>query len=256
MPRFLVAALVGVFAGLSSGLFGIGGGLVFVPGLVLLLGFPQHRAHATSSVAVIGTAAVGAVRFFSGGAADVRAGSLLAAGAILGALIGATLMGRVPSTKLKALFAVVALVAAVRLALGASDGGGTLTRLDVDAATVAAIVLLGAATGTLVSMLGLGGGLVYVPTLTLIFGLEQHISQGTSLVAIVPTQVAAAIVHHRAYRVDLAVAAVMGGGGMVGALIGAHVAFSLSAGALKVLFSALLILAAILQVLKREDVDR
>ncbi|HDK44700.1 MAG TPA: sulfite exporter TauE/SafE family protein, partial [Actinobacteria bacterium] len=44
MSRTLLAALVGITAGVTSGLFGIGGGLVFVPGLVLILGFEQHRA--------------------------------------------------------------------------------------------------------------------------------------------------------------------------------------------------------------------
>ncbi|NIA24556.1 MAG: TSUP family transporter [Gammaproteobacteria bacterium] len=251
MSQTIVAALIGITAGVVSGLFGIGGGLVFVPGLVLILGFEQHRAHATSSAAVVVTATTGAIRFFDGGAADLRSGGLLACGAILGALVGATLMGKVPSKRLKALFALVAAVAAIRLTLGGLGTSVGVDHIETTLGTMIGIVLLGMATGTLMSMLGLGGGLVYVPILALVFGLEQHIAQGTSLVAIVPTAASAAIVHYRAHRVDLPIALILGTGSIVGVLLGALLAFSLAGSTLQFLFSGLLVLAAGLQLFRK-----
>jgi uncharacterized membrane protein YfcA len=244
MPRPLAATLIGVVGGIASGLFGIGGGLVFVPGMVILLHMEQHRAHATSAFAVVMTSTVGAIRFIGGGAADVPVGLLLAAGAIAGALIGATSMGRVSSRSLKVLFALVAIGAAVKLTFGTVIDTHP-TELNFELAV--AVVLTGVATGTLMSMLGLGGGLVYVPGLSLLLGFGQHLAQGTSLVAIVPTQVTAALVHLRAGRVDRGLGLLLGGAGILGVLVGAHLAFSLSAPVLRRSFAVLLVAAAVLQ---------
>lgn len=248
MPRLPTAVLIGVVAGITSGLFGIGGGLVFVPGMVLLLHMQQHRAHATSSFAVVITTSVGAVRFIGGGAANVPIGLLLAAGAILGALAGATSMGRVSSRWLKVLFVVVAIAAALKLAFGGTLDGHPS---ELTPGLAIAVILAGAAAGTLASMLGLGGGLVYVPALTFLLGFGQHLAQGTSLVAIVPTQITAAAVHLRAGRVDRAVGLALGLGGILGVLIGAQLAFALSAPVLRRSFAVLLVGAALLQARKR-----
>lgn len=251
MTRTLVAALIGVLAGIASGLFGIGGGLVIVPALVLFLRFEQHRAHATSSAVVAITATTGAIRFFSDGAAELTAGLLLAAGAIVGAYTGATLMGRVPARWLKALFVSISFAAAIRLTIGGLGTPGDLLRVDMTVGTIVGIVLLGAATGALMSLLGLGGGLVYVPILALVLGLEQHTAQGTSLVAIVPTAVTATFVNLRARRVDLTAALAIGAGGVAGVLLGAILAFNLAGSTLQMLFAALLVAAATLQLLRK-----
>lgn len=197
------------------------------------------------------TAGTGAILFFDGGAADLRSGGLLAAGAILGAFAGATVMGKVPSKWLKALFVLVAVIAAIRLALGGLGTVAGLERVEDTVGTMIAIVFLGMATGALMSMLGLGGGLVYVPILALVFGLEQHIAQGTSLVAIVPTAASAAIVHYRAHRVDIPIALVLGAGSIVGVLLGALLAFSLAGPTLQLLFSGLLVVAAGMQLFRK-----
>jgi len=248
MPRLLVAALIGLVGGITSGLFGIGGGLVFVPGMVLLLRLDQHRAHATSSFAVVFTSTAGALRFMGGGSADVAVGLLLATGAIAGAFVGASSMSRISPRWLKALFAFVATTAAVKLFFDTSTDARSV---EFSLGLAIAIVLIGAATGTLVSMLGLGGGLVYVPGLSLILGFGQRLAQGTSLVAIVPTQLTAALVHLKAGRVDRQVGLLLGVAGIIGALIGAHLAFTLSAPVLRRSFAVLLVAAGVLQARNR-----
>jgi len=160
-------------------------------------------------------------------------------------------MGRVPSKWLKAIFVSVAAAAAVRLVLGGFSDGGAIDRIEVTFGTIVGIVLLGGVTGMLMSMLGLGGGLVYVPILALVFGMEQHVAQGTSLVAIVPTAVSATVIHLRANRVDIPLALVVGGGGVAGVLLGALVAFNLAGSTLQLLFAALLVTAAALQFVRK-----
>ena len=78
--------------------------------------------------------------------------------------------------------------------------------------------------GFLSGTIGIGGGLLFVPTMTVGFRISQAVAQGTSLVAIVPTAIVGGITHIREGNVLLAPAVWMGGGGVVGAVIGALVA--------------------------------
>ena len=108
----------GVVAGLSSGLFGIGGGVVMVPLLAIVASFEQHRAHATSLAAGVFLAAAGAAIFGRAGDVDLSTGFLLAAGALLGAPVGARLMHRIPAQPLKIAFGVLLVTVAVVMVLG------------------------------------------------------------------------------------------------------------------------------------------
>lgn len=107
--------VVGFVAGISSGLFGIGGGTVMVPMLVLAASFDQHRAHATSLGAGVFLAAAGGVTYAIAGDVDLVAGGLLAAGALVGAPLGARIMDRVPEARLKVAFGALLVATSVVL---------------------------------------------------------------------------------------------------------------------------------------------
>jgi uncharacterized membrane protein YfcA len=113
----LALAVVGGVAGLLSGLFGVGGGLVMVPALVLLLAMPQHRAHATSLAAIIPIAAVGAAIFGRAESVDILAAALLVAGSLIGVQVGARLMNRLNGERLALLFGGFTLVVALAMLL-------------------------------------------------------------------------------------------------------------------------------------------
>lgn len=102
--RSLVIPSVGLAAGLLSGLFGVGGGIVMVPLLVLVAGLSQHRSHATSLGAILPIAAVGAVTFALDGKIDPYVAGALAAGSLFGAPLGARLMMRISEGWLKVVF--------------------------------------------------------------------------------------------------------------------------------------------------------
>jgi len=108
----------GVIAGLSSGLFGIGGGVVMVPLLAVAASFEQHRAHATSLAAGAFLAAAGAATYASAGEVDVLTAALLAAGALVGAPLGARLMHRIPADRLKVAFGVLLTTVAIVMVVG------------------------------------------------------------------------------------------------------------------------------------------
>lgn len=107
---------IGFAAGMASGLLGIGGGLLFVPGLVLLLGESQLHAEATSLLAIIPVAVVGAARQRSYGNLRLRDGVIIGVLSPLGVLGGVELANAVSNRVLSYMFAVMLVYFAYRLA--------------------------------------------------------------------------------------------------------------------------------------------
>lgn len=109
----ITLAAAGAGAGVLSGLFGVGGGLVMVPALVLLVGMAQHRAHATSLAAIVPIALVGALMFGRADSVNLIAAVLLAGGSLLGVQLGARAMGRLSDERLALVFGGLVVVVAV-----------------------------------------------------------------------------------------------------------------------------------------------
>ena len=108
------AMTLGLVAGFVGGLFGVGGGVVMVPGLVLWLGLEQHRAHATSVATIIAIATAGVIPFAFDGEVRWDHAAWLLVGALAGAYFGARLVARISPVWLARAFVVVALAAALR----------------------------------------------------------------------------------------------------------------------------------------------
>lgn len=115
VPRLLKLALTGTAAGLFSGLFGVGGGTVIVPLLVLWLAYDERVATGTSLVAIVGIAAIATVA--QGAYGNVVVGKALLVGlpAVLGALLGTWLQQRVRTETIGLLFALLMIAVAVDL---------------------------------------------------------------------------------------------------------------------------------------------
>jgi uncharacterized membrane protein YfcA len=118
----VLAALIGFIAGVSSGLLGVGGGVLFVPGLVFVLGLSQISAESTSLLAIIPVAIVGAWRQRGYGNVRLRQGLILGALSPIGVVGGAELANVLPARALELSFAAVQLVFAVGLARRALRG--------------------------------------------------------------------------------------------------------------------------------------
>ena len=151
-------ALVGVAAGFLAGVFGVGGGILIVPGLVLAAHMPQRLAHGTSLAAVIPISLASLVTYAGHGNVDWWAALWLSLGAIGGALIGTRLLHVLPQFTLGVIFAAVLIVSAIRLFIATdADGRGAITL-----ATAIAMIAVGVVTGILAGLLGVGGGVVMV----------------------------------------------------------------------------------------------
>ncbi len=112
-------ALIGVVAGVLAGMLGIGGGSLFVPALVLIVGLGQVDAEATSLLAIVPVALVGALRQHRYGNLRVREGVTLGIAAIPGAIAGVEIVNAIPERATKIGFAVLLLYVAWTLASGA-----------------------------------------------------------------------------------------------------------------------------------------
>lgn len=109
------AVLIGVLAGVMAGLLGIGGGAIFVPALVLLLGLSQVDAEATSLLAIVPVALVGAWRQRAYGNLRLRDSAIVGVLAVPGALAGVALVNAVPERSVEVAFALLQLTVAARL---------------------------------------------------------------------------------------------------------------------------------------------
>lgn len=115
--RSLKLIAIGTLAGLFSGLFGVGGGSVIVPLLVLWLGYDERAATATSLAAIVFIAAFAAAVQAAYGNVDLLDAALVGGPALLGVLIGAWLQQRLQTRSIALLFAAILLASAVELVL-------------------------------------------------------------------------------------------------------------------------------------------
>lgn len=113
--RAASALAIGFVAGAASGLLGVGGGIIMVPGLVLVLAVSQHEAHATSLAAIIPIGVVGFAVFAVHDEVNYAMGALLIAGTLVGAPIGVRAMRQIPERPLTLVFAAVVAAAGIRL---------------------------------------------------------------------------------------------------------------------------------------------
>lgn len=115
--RSLRLALIGTLAGLFSGLFGVGGGSVIVPLLVLWLGYEEHAATATSLAAIVFIAGFAALTQGLYGNVDVVDAILIGIPAVIGVVMGTRLQQRLPPRTVALLFAGVLVLSAIELIL-------------------------------------------------------------------------------------------------------------------------------------------
>ncbi|HYI60176.1 MAG TPA: sulfite exporter TauE/SafE family protein [Acidimicrobiales bacterium] len=232
----------GLLAGFTSGLFGVGGGIVIVPALALLAGFPPKLATGTSLTAIVPISLAGAAGYATAGEVDLGYGLLIAAGALAGAVLGTRWLRTISGPALQLGFAALMVAAAVRLVAGGeADGAG---HLDLDPGGVVALLALGLGAGVLAGLLGVGGGIVIVPALTIAFGLPLVLAKGTSLAVIIPTAIVGTMRNRSSGLTALRPGLVVGGAGVATALAASQLSLDLDPDLSAALFAGLLVVGA------------
>ena len=216
--------IVGVAVGLLSGMFGIGGGTVIVPALVWL-GLSQRNAAATSMLAIVPTAISGVISYATCGDVDWLAALLLFCGMFIGGQVGSWLLSRLPELALRWIFVVflVFVVANQVSFVPSRDHQITMTVV-----TGICLVLLGVMIGTLAGLLGIGGGALAVPALSILFGASDLIARGTSLLAMFPNSITTSVVNLKRNLVHVKAALIIGLAAAVTAPFGTWIAGEVS----------------------------
>ena len=123
MTTILLVGFVGLAAGVLAGLFGVGGGILFVPALTLGLGLSQVTAEATSLLAILPTVAAGAWNQRRYGNVRWRAAAAVGLASVLGVEVGVRLALALPEEDLRRLFGLLMLGVAAQVSWRAARGG-------------------------------------------------------------------------------------------------------------------------------------
>ncbi|MFR8699899.1 MAG: sulfite exporter TauE/SafE family protein [Bifidobacterium adolescentis] len=181
----IVLIVVGMLVGVLSGTFGIGGGTVIVPALVWL-GLSQRNAAATSTLAIVPTSISGVVSYATGGHVDWLAAVLLFCGMFVGGQIGSWLLSRLPELVLRWIFVAFLVFVVINQVSFVPSRDHQIVMTVV---TGICLALLGVVIGTLAGLLGIGGGALAVPSLSMLFGASDLVARGTSLLAMFPNSI-------------------------------------------------------------------
>jgi len=270
-PGALLAALsvFGLLIGALTGLFGVGGAFLLVPMLKLLFGIPYPVGVASSLSFTIGTGASGVLRHWRLRNFEPRSMALLAAGAVAGAAGGAQLnallqraLGRGGlhdyTILMHGLFVVLLLTTAylvLRQPPMERRGRSLLQRvhlgwrIDLPAAglegvSLVGLVVPGVLIGLLAGLLGIGGGVLFMPVLILVVGLTPHQAVGTSLGVLTFGAVAGTVVYGAKGDVNILIVMALLVGSTIGIQLGAAVCHRLHERHLKRWFAIIVLLAA------------
>ncbi len=242
-----VVAGLGLLLGALLGLLGAGGSILAVPALVYGAGQPLSAAVPTSLLVVGITAAAAVVPRVRAGQVQWRIAALVGGSGIAAAFAGTAVNHALDPRVVLAGFAVVMVVAALRMLREQPDVGGDCALPDGRVnwrGCLPKAVGTGVAVGFLTGLFGVGGGFLVVPALVLLLGLPMAVAVGTSLVVVTVNSAAGFAAHAGTAEVDYGLAAVFTGAAVAGSLVAARFATRLPADRLRRWFAWLVLAVA------------
>ena len=240
--------LLSLTVGILVGLLGIGGGVVLVPAMVYLLHYDQHMAQGTSLFILLPPIGLGALReYWKNGQVDLRAGIYCALGFLVGGYGGGKMAVPMPSGVLKVIFGCFLMVSGVLLWQKTAATNSTVPaeggQREESPLRALGIFLMAGICGIAAGLVGIGGGVLLVPLLSLLFGFSQHRAQGTSLIALIPpTGLLAFLDYWKAGYVDLQTGVLLIPGVFAGGILGGMMARRLNPRRMGEVFAGLMFL--------------
>jgi uncharacterized membrane protein YfcA len=270
-----VIIALGGGVGLLSGMFGVGGGFLTTP-LLIIYGIPPTVAAASAASQVTGASISGVAAYWRRDAVDVRMGVLLVIGGVMGSLFGAWLFRLLQATGQSDVAIAITYVAmlggigfmmlresieAIQVSRGLRQANPARRRHHPLVAALPwrmrfyksglfisplAPLLLGFATGILTILLGVGGGFVLVPAMIYLLGMATGVVVGTSLFQILFVTAAATMTHALTTQaVDIVLAGLLLVGSVAGAQVGARFAQRAKPEYLRLALAIMVLLVAI-----------
>jgi uncharacterized membrane protein YfcA len=278
-PLLLVG--IGFMVGVLGGFFGVGGGFIAGP-MMILLGVPTNFVVGTDLAHMTGKSIVAARRHRTLGHIDIKLGAWMVGGTIVGVEIGARIIealekaGTVDQV-IKTVYVVILLVISIFTAweslralrmtsteeIDVQDALGfegfsrqmqgirippfvNLPESGIERISIWPVILVGLLTGLLAGSLGVGGGFIRMPMLVYVLGIPTHVAIGTDLFEIVISAGYGTLTHALKGNVDVMMALVMQTGAALGAQIGAVSTRFFVGPRIRLVFSVLPLIGAIL----------
>jgi uncharacterized membrane protein YfcA len=255
IPIELLAFVVSIAAGGFGALVGLGGGLILVPLLTLGLALDVRGAIAVSLLGVIAVSTSASATYLRSGLADRRLGLSLLGATAIGGIIGGFTAGVLDARVLSGVFGIVLLLVAVQMVRSRSSQVSEVIdepgRLEFDwsyvepttgkevayrARNVGPAAAVSVFAGALSGLLGIGGGVVNVPTMNVLMGIPIRVATTTSTYMLAATAVASAVLYFSRGEMDPLLAAPVVIGMIIGARGGARLSHRVPHGVLTLLF--------------------
>ncbi len=238
----VLGILTGLVAGILSGLFGVGGGVITTPAVNVVLGGTAIQAVATPLPVILPTSVVGATVYARAGDVSFRALRWAGATGVIAAMAGAYLTKFVNPHLLLILTSVLIGWSAVQVVRGRRPR----TPWEKGKTPGWKYALIGIAAGFVSGLLGVGGGIILVPAFTVLIGMPLRRALGTSLATIAVLVIPGTLVHWWLGHIDWAIALVLTIGVVPGAWIGARIAISVRERTMRVAVGVFLLTIAVL----------
>lgn len=273
----LWAGLVGMgfCIGILTGLFGVGGGFLVVPLLYAIFGIPYDIAVGSSLCFIIGTSSAGLPKYVKIGWVEPKTIFVLAIGSMTGAVLGdllqnvlieqvaggdAILFNKIMSGLFIALLMVTALLV-YREPKPHATGQTPMQRFPIgphinlanaglENVSLTGMVLVGLGVGIMTGVFGVGGGVLIMPILLIVVGLQPHPAVGTSLGVVLLASIAGTIKKGMAGKVNLSVALLLLVGSAIGVQVGIFLCNKLHAQGLRRSFAIVVLFAAVILAVK------
>ena len=282
LVQMIASALIALFVGLLTGIFGVGGGFLMTPALIILVGISGPIAIGTSLVNFLANSTLGIFKRFGSGTISPIIAIIVGIGSMIGVAGGSwlletlnklppiTIAGREQSLLEMVLMCVFLVLLSgiaifmswdlrqARTATGDPEHQtGLLGRLrippyghfkvlDVPRVSVPGMILLGIFAGVLTGLLGIGGGVIMLPALIYLVGMRTQKAAGTSLLLVWIASLTGAISNLFIGNVHWILLAILVVCGMLGTWLGTHVALKISGTHTKQYFIYVLLLAILL----------
>jgi uncharacterized protein len=234
-----------VFGGFG-GLFGVGGGIIAIPTLVLIFRMDQQTAQGTAMVMMLPTVLRGFYKYQRRNNLNMRMAFVLAASAVIATYVFARIANMMSTGELRAAFGVFLACIAIYLAYKALIRPDASNNARPPPLPWTYSWIVGAVGGALSGLFGVGGATIAPPALTTFFGLSQTAAQGLALAMIVPGIIVALGVYAQAGAVNWSFGIAMAIGGLIAVPLGVAAAHNMRDERLKLMFSGFVMLSALM----------
>jgi uncharacterized membrane protein YfcA len=242
LPELLLMLSLGAALGFFGGLFGIGGGIIVIPLLVLGFGMEQAVAQGTALVMMVPNLLIAWFRYNQREPVAWRTALQIGALASLTTWLVAHIATRLAPDIMRTVFALFLLALSLRLLLQKPLNPHTPPRAP---RSLRLLPLVGVVGGSSMGLLGVGGGLVATPLFTGWFGQKQTVAQSLSLALVAPSSIIALLTYSSAARVDWAIGLPLAVGGLFTVSAGVAVAHRLPERRMRAAFAWMVLCTAL-----------